>query len=33
VYNLSTADLAVGTYIITIELPDGVRYPGGVVLR
>lgn len=33
VYNLSTKNLVVGTYIITIEMPDGLRYQASFVLK
>jgi hypothetical protein len=33
VFNLSTAGLSRGSYVITIELPDGRRYSAGFVLR
>ncbi len=33
VYNLSTRDLSAGTYVITIEMPDGRRLCGAFVLR
>jgi hypothetical protein len=33
IYNLSTAQLAVGTYRITIEMPDGRRWEAAFVLR
>jgi len=33
VYNLKTKGLSIGTYEITIEMPDGQRYTGGFVLN
>ena len=33
VYNFSTSGLAPGSYLITIAMPDGLRYEGGFVLR
>jgi hypothetical protein len=33
VYNLRTKDLSSGTYVITIEMPDGLRYAAAFVLR
>ncbi len=33
VYNLSTRNLAAGTYTITIQMPDGQRFSGGFVLK
>ena len=33
VYNLSTSELGTGTYFVTIEMPDGLRYRAGFVLR
>lgn len=33
VYNLSTAGLSTGTYVITIRTPDGLKYNAGFVLR
>ena len=33
VYNLSTKGLNAGTYTITIEMPDGLRYSAAFVLR
>jgi hypothetical protein len=33
VYNLSTADLPVGTYTITVRMPDGLSYDAAFVLR
>ena len=33
VYNLSTQGLSAGTYIITIQMPDGRRWNAGFVLR
>jgi hypothetical protein len=33
IYNLSTQGLAAGTYVVTIEMPDGLRYTAAFVLR
>ena len=33
IYNLSTAGLSSGTYTLTIQTTDGVRYDAGFVLR
>jgi hypothetical protein len=33
IYNLSTQGLTTGTYVITIEMPDGLRYSAAFVLR
>jgi hypothetical protein len=33
VYNLNTKALSAGTYVITIELPDGLRYTAAFVLK
>ncbi|MGH9788390.1 MAG: LamG-like jellyroll fold domain-containing protein, partial [Candidatus Acidiferrales bacterium] len=33
VYNLSTSGLSAGTYTLTIEMPDGLRYSAAFVLR
>jgi hypothetical protein len=33
VFNLSTAGLSAGTYVVTIEMPDGQRYVAAFVLR
>jgi hypothetical protein len=33
IYNLSSRDLATGTYILVIELPDGRRFAASFVLR
>ena len=34
VHNLNTTDISAGfTYIITIEMPDGVRYDGKFALK
>jgi len=33
VYNLSTKGLSSGTYIITIQMPDGLSYDAAFVLR
>jgi hypothetical protein len=33
VFNLSTTGLSAGTYVVTIEMPDGRRYSAGFVLK
>ena len=33
VYNMSTKELSPGTYVIAIQMPDGLRYTAGFVLR
>jgi hypothetical protein len=33
IYNLSTQGLTTGTYVVTIETPDGLRYSAAFVLR